>query len=282
MVTRPPVRYPGSKFRLASWLLKWFPEHDTYVEPFCGSASVLLRKKRARQEVINDRDEELVNVFRVLRDPAQSARLINLLSLTPFSRVEFEVCRLPTDDPVERARRTVARSFMGFSSTSVNDPSDGFRSRCYKCRVSDAGSWRTFPDSLYAVVDRLQGVVIECEPWEKMLSRHDHADVLYYLDPPYVRSTRTGLRWDCEIGKFYKHEMSDDDHRRLAEAAHALAGMVIVSGYPSVLYDEELYPDWLRVPRMANTIHGARRTEVLWVNPSAASRVYRTMSLDEA
>jgi DNA adenine methylase len=86
---RPVLRYHGGKFRLAPWLTSFFPPHRVYVEPFGGGASVLLHKNRAHSEIYNDISDEIVNVFRVLRDPVMAARLSRLVRLTPFSRVEF-------------------------------------------------------------------------------------------------------------------------------------------------------------------------------------------------
>lgn len=80
-VTSPALRYHGTK--LAPWVLQHFSEHRFYVEPFGGAAGVLLQKPRAYAEVYNDLDDDIANFFRVLRDPGQSERLIQLLHLTP-------------------------------------------------------------------------------------------------------------------------------------------------------------------------------------------------------
>src|SRR4051812_1578874 len=115
--TRPVLRYHGGKWRIAPWIIEHFPPHLMYVEPFAGAASVLLRKPRVDFEVYNDLDTDVVNVFRVLRDPAAASQLAEQLSLTPWSRREFEVSYEISDDPVERARRTLIRSFMGHGTT---------------------------------------------------------------------------------------------------------------------------------------------------------------------
>ena len=87
--TLPEKRYHGGKWRLAPWIIEHFPPHRVYVEPFGGAASVLLRKPRSYAEVYNDRWSDVVNVFRVLRDPVRAAALKRLIALTPFARDEF-------------------------------------------------------------------------------------------------------------------------------------------------------------------------------------------------
>lgn len=143
-VTRPALRYHGGKFRLAPWIISFFPEHDVYVEPFGGAASVLLQKKPAKSEVYNDIADEIVNVFRVLRDPAQAARLARMVELTPFARTEFELSYELSDDPIEQARRTVVRSFMGHGGGAVySKHATGFRTgiRGSPNHVGSSSSW---------------------------------------------------------------------------------------------------------------------------------------------
>ena len=80
--TAPAVRYHGSKWRLYPWLSQFIPDHRIYVEPFGGGASVLLQKPRAQSEVYNDLDDDIVNFFRVLRDPEKAAELCQQLEGT--------------------------------------------------------------------------------------------------------------------------------------------------------------------------------------------------------
>src|SRR5579871_5824996 len=62
-VTRPALRYYGSKWAIAPWVMSYFPVHKTYVEPFGGGASVLLQKPPSQHEVLNDLDGEVINFF---------------------------------------------------------------------------------------------------------------------------------------------------------------------------------------------------------------------------
>lgn len=277
-LTRPVLRYHGGKWRLAPWLLGFFPAHRVYVEPFGGAASVLARKPRAYSEVYNDLDGELVNLFRVLRDHAAGSQLVRALRLTPFARGEFALAYEPSPDPVEQARRTVVRSFMGFGSNAHNRRT-GFRANSNRSGTTPAHDWANYPESLAAVVERFRGVVIENRPAVDVIPQHDGPATLYYVDPPYPAETR-------DAGADYGHEMTTEDHRALAATLHGVAGMVALSGYACDLYDRDLYAGWERHERRSLADGARERTEVLWLNPAcvsalAAERSQGTLSLAE-
>lgn len=255
-LTRPILRYHGGKWRIAPWIVRHLPEHRVYVEPFGGAASVLLRKPRSYAEVYNDLDGEVVNLFRVARD--RGAELRESLRLTPFSRDEFVASYEPAPDVLEQARRTVIRSFMGFGSNAHNRKT-GFRSNSNRSRSTPAMDWRNYPDALTAIVERLQGVVIENRDALDVIRTHDGDDTLHYVDPPYVHSTR-------DRGKDYAHEMGDDGHADLAETLRSVRGRVVLSGYASGLYDD-LYAGWHRIERAALADGARPRMEVLWLSP---------------
>lgn len=270
--TRPIARYHGGKWRLAPWILEHFPAHRVYVEPYGGGGSVLLRKPRVYAEIYNDLDGEMVNLFRVARD--RGPELVSAVELTPYSRRDFNDSFKPSSDPLEQARRTVVRSFMGYGGNLTRENRDqtpqrtGFRNySSTDRRATPAGDWWRWPEQLRAIVERLQGVYIEDREATRCICEHDGRDTLHYVDPPYVHSTRAMIT-GRNSKRGYRHEMSDDDHRLLAAVLHGAKGMVVLSGYACELYDEELYADWERHER-AHLADGARkRTEVLYLNPA--------------
>lgn len=269
-ITRPVLRYLGGKFRLAPWIISFLPPHKVYIEPFGGAANVLLRKPRAKVEVYNDLEDDVVNLFRVLREDAQAARLIQQLRLTPFARTEFFAAYEPAADPVERARRMIVRSFMGHGATASRiDRTTGFRAVNTSANADPSKSWSTFPDSLSEAIKRLDGVAIENVPAEELIRTRDGKDVLFYVDPPYVHATRSAKRTRSELAHGYNHELDDAAHVALVEQLNGVDGMVVLSGYDNEIYDAGLV-GWERheLPAMAD---GAQpRTEALWLNPAAS------------
>lgn len=263
---RPALRYFGGKFVLAQWIISHFPKHRIYVEPFGGAGSVLLQKERCYAEIYNDLDSQIVNFFRVLQNPKMAKKLESLLRNTPFARAEFELSRENSKDLVENARRMVIRSFMGFGADSVLDSgkNTGFRSDCKKSGTTGAHDWTTYWDAIPEFTERLKGVVIENRPALQMLKTHDSPETLFYLDPPYVWSTRTKARTNQ-----YNFEMSDKDHSEMLEALKNLEGSVVLSGYPNDLYESL---GWLSVERGTHADGAQDRTEVLWLNPKCQTQ----------
>ena len=260
--TRPVLRWHGGKWKLAPWIISHFPKHRIYVEPFGGAASVLLSKPRTKGEVYNDLDECVVGLFRVLQDPSQAESLIGRLRHTPFARAEFERARYPSADPVDQAWALIVRCFMGYG-TNAHAKSTGFRSNSMRSNTTPAVEWTNYPDALTAIAARFMGVVIERRDAKAVMAGFDDVDCLHYVDPPYLADTR-------DRGSDYAFELTTSDHVDLLKFVQTLCGMVVLSGYPSPLYDETL-PDWTRIeiPALAD---GARpRTEVLWLNPACVA-----------
>ena len=250
---------------MAHWIISHFPPHEIYVEPYGGAASVLLRKTRSDQEVYNDLDDEVVNLFRVLRSD-EAEKLISAVALTPFSRTEFDLAYEPASDPVEIARRLIVRSFMGHGGQlAILRRPTSFRSVNRKTGNAPVRPWAGYPEALAAISQRLRGVTIESRPAIEVLVAQDRATALHYVDPPYVASTRSQKMANERLHHRYRHEMPSAQHAALIDVLKTLKGKVILSGYQNDLYDSAL-AQWFRSEIETNCDGGGRRTEVLWMN----------------
>lgn len=264
-ITTPAIRYHGGKFRLAPWVIEHFPPHQIYVEPFGGAAGVLLRKPRSHGEVYNDLDGDIVNLFRVMQESHSRELLIERLAFTPYAREEFQLAWDHSEEPVERARRTIIRAQMGFGSAGASKGTTGFRIDAARQYSTAQQLWARYPDQLAAIGERFAGVLIENRPAIEVMQAHDAPMTLHYVDPPYLHHTRVK---GAAKGRYYRHELDNRQHEELLDTLKGLQGMVVLSGYPNDLYSE-LLTGWTMnttISRISAGRGGATRTECLWLN----------------
>jgi len=253
--------YLGGKMRLAEQIVALLPKHGHYVEPYAGSLSVLLAKPPSAMETVNALDGDLVTFWRVLRERPDD--LARVCALTPHARAEHAAASdLAVGEDLERARRVWVQLTQGRA---------GVRSRTgWRHYVAPGGSSASMPDYLAGyvarmapVASRLAAVSLEARPALEVIASYGRdPQVLLYVDPPYLGATRRS-------GGYAVDMPGEDDHRALAEALHGCRAAVVLSGYPSDLYDRELYPGWDRHTIAASTGQGGTweaRTEVVWSN----------------
>jgi len=270
----------GSKCRLVSRILPLLPNDAAcYVEPFGGSAVVLLSRPPAPIEYYNDLDSDLVNFYRVLRDRPDD--LIRALLLTPYSRGEYlhawsrlDPSLSPRASQLERARRLYVRCVQAFCHGVAGGKTPGWHSsgRVDRPKFSSRSNWNAMlrlPD----VYERLRFVHLGNRPAARVIALYDHPDTLIYCDPPYPGYGRES----------YVHAMSAADHRSLAAQLHACKARVAISGFRSSSTASTkstssdhlmsfLYSDWLRIDFPARQIpssnsgKGKLGRESLWTN----------------
>lgn len=286
---RSPLVWFGGKGILVRKIVSLFPPHHTYVEPFCGGASCLFAKRPSPVEVINDLDSDIVNFFRVLRDPEKFERFHRLATLTPYSREEF--IRYRSDwragwpecpDEVERAYRWYVVARMSFAGEFAR--SWGRSVSTSRLGMANAvAQWLSIVDMLPAIAERVSAAQIEHGDWLDVLQSYDGPNTLFYVDPPFVMSTRSS-------GK-YRHELSNGDHHDLVDALLSIQGRAVLSGYRNSIYQRLEEAGWkcvdlrtvchatgrTRLTRLtgANALtergNRYRRTETLWISPPAMS-----------
>lgn len=257
---RPVLKYPGSKWRLADWIISLMPPHKSYLEPFFGSGAVFFNKRPSRIETINDLDGEIVNLFRCVREWPEE--LACAVALTPYSREEYERAwsRFKAGGKacgIEDARLTLVRYWQSHGSTSVYK--GGWKNdRAGREYAYDVRYWRNLPGWVLDAAERLKDAQIEQTQAVELIRRFKHPDVLIYADPPYVVSTRKGEQYVVDM-------VEDRQHIELLEALKEHPGPVILSGYENELYEKHLQ-GWVKLHKKALAEGGADRTETVWLN----------------
>jgi DNA adenine methylase len=246
-----------------------FPENYaelTYVEPFAGGASVLLNKKRSAKEIISDIDVGVVSILKSLRDEPKEfvsrIKRVKYCEKTFLSALRKE--KEPIDDYVDRS---INEFILRRMSRGGMRRAFAWSERKRGGQPGDINAWDTIIDQLPRIAERLQDVVIVKADFRKMIDVWDEEDSLFYLDPPYLHTTRSEGSIDI-----YEHEMSAEDHIAMLTMIKNIRGKVLISGYQSSLYTRMLDGSLWHCGKKSIAAHASqsktktRRTEYLWYN----------------
>jgi DNA adenine methylase len=281
----PAIKWHGGKQRLARRLIALMSPHTRYVEPYFGGGAVLFaRDPTGVSEVVNDRDRDLTNFWRVLQQDETFARFQRLVEAVPFSAVEFEEAQeaLGSSGSVDAKDATgngsldpvavdVERAVAFFITCrqSLAGRREDFapltRTRLRRGMNEQASAWLTAVEGLPLVHARLRRVVILDRDALEVIRSQDGPGTLFYLDPPFLPQTRAAP-------DVYAHEMSLRDRAALLVALGKIQGKFLLSGYPHELYAlAERQYGWRRVEfDMPNDAAGGdrkrRMTECVWMN----------------
>jgi DNA adenine methylase len=268
-----PLKWHGGKSYLASKIVALMPPHTHYVEPYAGGLSVLLAKDpEGVSEVVNDLSGELANFWAVLRDEDGFNDLCRLCTLTPFSQADWEEAQRMFRQGTEfmsRTREFRAWVFFVFCRQSLAGRMESFaplsRTRVRRGMNEQASAWLNAVEGLPAVHARLKRVVVLNRDAAAVIASQDGPATLFYLDPPYLKETRTAP-------EVYAHEMTADQHDHLLRCCTEIKGRFLLSGYRSDLYDRFAREfGWHRTDfDLPNNSAGGkekrRMTECLWTN----------------
>lgn len=264
---RSPVKYHGGKYYLARWIISHFPAHTIYVEPYGGGASVLLNKTPSETEVYNDLEPGIYSLFYIIKNDFE--RLLNVLQMIDCREEVFLAAK-------EKLKTSLETFDLGLNTLILRRMSRGAYGQVFSWSkrltvggvVEEENAWITMKEKeLHKIHDRIKNIQIYNKDAIEIIKQFDSPDTLFYLDPPYVRETRTSLRtvgaWD------YLKEMSKEQHIQLAETLNQIQGKAIISGYPSDLYNS-LYASWKKDSKLIPN-HAAQKKkkqvqeECLWL-----------------
>lgn len=250
------MKYPGSKWSIAKWIISFFPDHHSYLEPFFGSGAVLFNKPRSNIETVNDLDGNVVNLFEWIRkDPERLAREIYY---TPYARQVYDkaFATIPADN-FEKAVNFYIRLNMGHGFRT-NGEKVGWKNDVQgRERAYASQDWCKLPEKIMLAAERLRGVQIECRPAVGIIERFNHPKVLIYADPPYMLGTRHGKQYQCEL--------DDKGQSDLLDVLLVHKGPVIISGYDNDLYNDRLQ-GWHKEYTTYYSQVCSKKREVIWIN----------------
>lgn len=261
-----PIRFHGGKSDLAKHLRDLFPGMYTrYGEPYCGGCSVLFSGDGDFvSEFVNDIDGDLINFWKVLKNEQLFKKFELDCQLTPFSESIFHHCKhildVGTTDLVQRAwafymvNRQSRQGLMKDYATPT--------SRLRKGMNENVSAYLSSVDGLIDFHQRLRRVEIHHKNAIDFILYLDAPDTFFYIDPPYVDSTRKSI-------SNYKYEMSVKQHHELLQVLSVMQGSFMLSGYNSPLYERyKKLNGWNENTFKVNCPSGGggERTEYIWRN----------------
>ncbi len=258
---KTPISYYGGKQRIASKIINLFPPHKVYAEPFCGGAAVLFAKgypevsnNNHYREAINDKNGEVVNFFRVLRDPDKSVELIRLLEWTPYARDEHKQAAEIYNHPEQYS--DIERAWALFIQTNCSF-ANGI-SKGWAFGIKSENNPETFINKkkrLHDQAQRLQKVYVENSDALAFIKRWDSPDTLFYVDPHYP-TTNCGHYSGYTLADFYQ----------LLEGLKDIKGRFVLSNY----MQDNMSDDWhlVTIDATCSAAKNVRtkRVECVWTN----------------
>jgi len=190
----PLIKWAGGKRKLAKHILPLFPEHKTYIEPFCGGAALFFaRQNPCKYEVINDINGDLINLYRVVQN--HKDEFFKQFEYLPASRQLFEQWQAQNPNhltDIQRAARFYYLQNLAFGGNVC-------KTRHFAACTTGYQGFRPWllKENLPAAHQRLSRVTIEHLPWQECIERYDRPYSFFYLDPPYwkVQGYGVSFKW---------------------------------------------------------------------------------------
>ena len=240
MANQPFFSWMGGKRRLAKHILPEFPEHDCYVEPFCGGAALFFMKEPSRVEVINDINSDVVNLYRVVQH-----HLEEFVRQFKWALVSREMFKWLDDTPVHVLTDIQkAARFYYLQQTCFGAKIEG-RSFGTATTSGPRLNLLRVEEKLSEAHLRLSRVFIEHLDWRRCIAKYDRPHTLFYLDPPYWQ---TG---GYEVAFPFEH------YQKMAELARTIQGKMVISinDHPDI---RQLFADFrLKEFTLNHTVGGA-------------------------
>ena len=260
------LQWIGGKFYIADWIVKLIPKHKIYVEPFFGAGWVFFNKLRSDVEVINDIDDRVYALFKVLSDEVLFQKFVERIWFVGASeKLYYEMLEKLKSKELDLVDKAVAFFYVNRFALNGNLTEQFL---IWK-KKNKAMIYQRVKDRLLAIHKRLRGVLVLNRDWKDVVLKYDGDDVVIYMDPPYVLDTRPNSKG------IYVYEMSNEEHEELVDICLKLKSKVILSGYQNEIYKRLEEHGWVRLDKEVSlraTVPSSeycerpKRIESVWIN----------------
>ncbi len=226
------IPYYGGKYMLSKQFVPLIPPHHRYFEVFSGGLSMFFRKEKAEWNILNDKDNNIVNLYNCIMYDLD--KLVYYLDWLPKSRELFDGFRteikekqhIEIPDPLRAAKYfyCIRHSFNKLIHTPMSMVKDWNKNWMKEFEYSRK---------------KIGGSTIENLDFGDLIDRYKPKENdFWYLDPPYFIAT--------DKGDYYQHNFNAEDHIRLKEKVdkiHNNGGKFMVSyDYREEVFD--LYKEY--------------------------------------
>jgi DNA adenine methylase len=178
----------GGKSKIKDYIISIMPKHKIYVEPFIGGGSVFFSKNPAEVNIINDKDIEIYNMYRDMKTDGE--KMINRDFMPNRDKFNKLLKKKKFDSIADRLYRNLYITINSFASNRrgfVGEKEVEVKKNTNVGKKYKTTKWKDFLNN--------NNVKIFNEDFSSIIKKYDSPTTLFYLDPPYSKSTT-----DYDIG----------------------------------------------------------------------------------
>lgn len=187
-MSEPFIPWIGGKRRLADRLIRLFPPHTCYCEPFAGAAAVFFAKPPADVEVLNDVNGELINLYRVVQHHLEE--FVRQFKWALSIRQVFKWAQLQSPATLTDIQRAARFYYLQVNAFGAKLEGQTFGTAA---TAPPGLNLLRLEEQLSGAHLRLASVYVENLPWAECLERYDRPETFFYLDPPYWQTEGYGV-----------------------------------------------------------------------------------------
>src|SRR3989338_561812 len=232
MLLKSGINRVGGKAYLSQWLCSFLPEHTLYCEPFAGGAKLFFSKEPSQVEILNDIDNNLVNLYKVIQNNQKREELIETLNEIPYSRSVFNHFR--KSEPQDEIEKAVRYFYLSKASFAGDVSYGGFGTPSRSTTRNPSMTYQNSINALEHIAKRLKLVTIECLDFRDCISKYDSDSSLFFVDAPYLY---------CRSKRYYGQRFTYEDHLELSNMLHSAKAKVMFCHYENPEINK-LYGDW--------------------------------------